>query len=247
MKYNIEYIKDSIGNNYVGINIYPHLVMSHLNHLETILGDEYEDYVTNQKNRDNNKYHITLINVSECNNLIERLGMVEFAESIDKLSTYEIDDLRFLGLGNASRNENTAYFVVVKSEKMNKVLEAYGLKGKDFHITLGFKWKDVFGVRKNVVMIETSSFLKLLSDMFYNNGETFNFIKELRGWNYGNDVVDIPCVYIGDTYANFRIGDHQYFTLSELDGELWISNCWEDNEDLPRLSNTIIYRKLKKK
>lgn len=247
MRYNIEYIKDVIGNNYLGVNIYPYLVNTYLQKMESVLGDEYDDYVNNQKNRDNNKYHITLFSVMECNMLIERLGIVEYTQSVERILDYPIDDLKFLGLGNASRNENTAYFVVLKSEKLNNIREAYGLPNKDLHITLGFKWKDVFGVRKNIVMIENSSFLKLLSDLFYKSGETFNFIKELRGWDYGNDIDDIPVVYIGDSYATFRIGEHQYFSVSELDGELWISNAWEDNKNSPRLSNTIIYRKLKNK
>jgi len=49
MNYYITNIKDSVGNNYLGIKIYPHVVSNFLNDLKDYLDEEYDDYVNNQK------------------------------------------------------------------------------------------------------------------------------------------------------------------------------------------------------
>ena len=63
MKVRLEYLKDIVGNNYIGVNIYTDIVTPYLSQLEEILEDDYDTYITNQSNRDHNKHHITVINV----------------------------------------------------------------------------------------------------------------------------------------------------------------------------------------
>ena len=88
----------------------------------------------------------------------------------ETLRIYETEDalidLQFLGIGTAEKSGNRAYFIVVRSEKLQEVRKRYGLPEQDFHVTLGFKWKDVFGVRKNEVLKEKEPFLKLLNHLY---------------------------------------------------------------------------------
>ena len=95
MNYYITNIKDSVGNNYLGIKIYPHVVSNFLNDLKDYLDEEYDDYVNNQKRRDDNSYHITIINVMDYNLLSKSMGVTKFIEFIDRLFEYPIDDLKF--------------------------------------------------------------------------------------------------------------------------------------------------------
>lgn len=152
MEYYISYTKDAVGNNYLAINIERPIVEPYLEELESIIGDEYETFTNLQQERDHNKHHITVINVMEYNRLCKEIGMSKFITSLDDFMKYPITDLELLGIGTASKNTNTTYFVVCKSDKLKAIRDNYGLPNQDFHITLGFKNKDVFGVRKNVVL-----------------------------------------------------------------------------------------------
>jgi hypothetical protein len=57
-----------------------------------------------------------------------------------------------LGIGKAEAKGNTAYFVVCQSEKLDAIRTRFELPKHDFHITLGFNQKDVFGVPKNEII-----------------------------------------------------------------------------------------------
>jgi sulfatase maturation enzyme AslB (radical SAM superfamily) len=65
---------------------------------------------------------------------------------------YEIDDLEMLGVGTAAKGDNRTYFIVCNSDKLDAVRTRFGLGNQDFHTTLGFKDKDVFGVPKNKII-----------------------------------------------------------------------------------------------
>lgn len=152
MKYNLTYLKDSVGNNYVGIKVPLEDVQPHLEKLKDILGEEYDIYTQNQQTRDHNSYHITVINVMDCNRLSKEMGMANFVKSIELALQFEIEDLEMLGVGTASNKGNTAYFVVCQSDSLDAVRTRFNLPKQDFHITLGFNAKDVFGVPKNEVI-----------------------------------------------------------------------------------------------
>ena len=198
MDYYISHIKDSVNNNYLAINIYSDVVSPFLSKLKNVLSNEYDTYVKNQQNRDNNHHHITVINVMEYNKLSKDMGMSEFVNSLDSVLKYTIDDLKMMGLGSASKNENTAYFVVCKSEKLDAVRKRYNLPPYHFHITLGFKWKDVFGLPKNEILIEESNFIKLLKVEFYKK-ENFNFLRKVENYKTDPDLDIIP-LSISDNY-----------------------------------------------
>jgi hypothetical protein len=153
MTYNLTYLKDTIGNNYVGINIPEDVVQPHLEKLKDILGEEdFEIFTQNQKMRDHGHYHITVINVMDCNRLSKEMGMANFVKSVELAFEYPIEDLELLGLGTASKNDNTAYFIVCSSDSLDAVRTRFNLPKQDFHVTLGFNTKDVFGVPKNLVI-----------------------------------------------------------------------------------------------
>ena len=90
----LTYLKDSIGNNYLGISIPNGVVEPILNELKEIIGeDDYEIYTSNQQKRDHNSYHVTVINVMDYNKLSKDLGMDKFINSLEPVFKYEIDDL----------------------------------------------------------------------------------------------------------------------------------------------------------
>jgi hypothetical protein len=153
MTYYLTYLKDTIGNNYVGINIPNEVVEPHLEKLKEILGEEdFEIFTNNQKTRDHGHYHITVINVMDCNRLSKEMGMSNFVKSVELAFEYPVEDLEMLGVGMASKNDNTAYFIVCSSDSLDAVRTRFNLPKQDFHATLGFNAKDVFGVPKNVVI-----------------------------------------------------------------------------------------------
>ena len=139
MEYYLTNLKDISGNNYLGIKIENGWVEPFLNELKEILGEDFSKYTNLQQQRDHNSYHITVINVMDYNRLTKEMGISNFINSLDLIFKYPIDDLQMLGIGTASRNENRAYFVVCRSEKLKAIRDRYGLPEQDFHITLGFK------------------------------------------------------------------------------------------------------------
>jgi len=153
MIHRLEYLKDSISNNYVGINIPNEVIEPHLEKLKEILGKEdFEIFTQNQKMRDHGHYHITVINVMDCNRLSKEMGMANFVKSVELEFEYPVEDLEMLGVGTASKGDNTAYFIVCQSDSLDAVRTRFNLPKQDFHVTLGFDKKDVFGIPKNVVI-----------------------------------------------------------------------------------------------
>ena len=240
----LEYLKDVAGNNYIGVNIYKEMIYQFLDTLKQVLGDEYDEYIKYQQDRDHGHHHITVINVMEYNGLAKEMGIDKFVNSLESIFKYDFDDVKLMGLGTAEKNGNRTYFVVVNSEKLQEVRKKYNLPNQDFHITLGFKWKDVFGVRKNIVLNIKDPFLKLLKKKYYKGHETFEFIKDINEFE-GDVERDIEPIKIEDTYATFRNGDNDYFTVALIGDDLKIAAKWQDTEKKPILANTLILKKLK--
>jgi hypothetical protein len=150
MTYYVEHIKDAIGQNYLGIRIDSLEVLPFLDKLRSLLGNEdYDLYTQNQQARDHGVYHMTVINVMDYNRLAKGMGVDNFVKALQPIFDYEIDDLEMLGVGKAEAKGNTAYFVVCQSDKLEAIRTRFELPKHDFHITLGFNAKDVFGVPKN--------------------------------------------------------------------------------------------------
>jgi hypothetical protein len=242
----IEWIKDLVGANYIGVNIYNDAVTSFLDKMKEFTGDSYEEYVKNQQDRDRNHYHCTIFNVAETNKILKDINNVNIINQI--MNDFIIDDFKMLGLGSAQRNENKAYFVVCKSEQLQAIRRRFDFEEKDFHVTLGFKWKDVHGVPKNQILKDKEPFKEELAKYYFDFGESFDFIKELDNYDYDLTKSLFP-TKITDTYANFRIGNDfgvsDYITITIIANKLTIACKWQDSEEIPYLSNTLVLRKLK--
>ena len=118
MNYYLNYLKDAVGNNYLGINISNEIAQPFLNELKEIIGEEdFKIYTDNQKKRDHGHYHITVINVMDYNKLTKEEGVDKFVNSLEPIFKYEIDDLKMMGIGTATKNENRAYFIVCECDK----------------------------------------------------------------------------------------------------------------------------------
>lgn len=238
----LSYLKDVLGNNYIGINYFQHTVESYLDKLKVILGDSYDEYRQNQINRDGDTFHITVINTMEFNSLFKQDANVVNEFSKDFLTDF--DDIQYMGIGTASSRGNTTYYIVCRSEKLNIYRSKYNLAPYDFHITLGFKWKDVFGVRKNEVMPEKQLFLDFLKKNYIDNNESFSFIKDIINYEYDKSAEILP-IDIRESSADFRVNSNDYFTVSLINDEyLYITCKWQDVKDKPYLSNTIVNRRL---
>jgi hypothetical protein len=247
MTHYITHLKDAIGQNYLGIKIPNESLQLYLNELKEVLGEEdYNLFTENQQRRDSGEYHITVINVADYNKLTKELGMDKFVSSLDSIFKYPIDDLKFMGIGTATRNENRAYFIVCDSDKLTAVRNRYELYNHDFHITLGFLHRDVFGVRKNEVMKKRSKFLQLLAQEFLTK-ETWNFIKNIENYNSDPKAEVIP-LQITDTFVKVKVdGDFMDVTYLEDGEKFWIATKYSADKDLPRLPETEISRILKKR
>jgi len=244
MKYNITYLKDILGSNYLGVKIQETEVRPFLEQLKGILGDQFDLYTSNQKKRDQEGYHITVLNVIDYNRLSEENGIDKFVNSLDQVLKASIDDLKLLGVGKAQKNENTSYFVVCKSDLLDEVRRMYNLPEQDFHITLGFKHKDVYGVRKNELFKMNEPFLNKLKKEYYKEGETFEFVKGVK--NFDLDFFKlIEPIEINDTTATFRCGNNDYITIGLVDNQFLITAKWQDNEKKPILSDVVISKKFK--
>jgi hypothetical protein len=242
MTYYITHLKDTIGNNYLGIKLPNGAVQLFLNQLKDIIGDaDFEKYTDLQQKRDHGEHHITVINVMDYNKISKEMGIDNFINSLEKIFKYEIDDMKMLGVGTATKNENRAYFIVCDSDKLAAIRTRYNLPKQDFHATLGFLYKDVFGVPKNIIMKKNDKFLKLLSQEYYNN-ENWNFIKNIGNFDLDRKAEVIP-VKIGETTMKVKC-DGYFMDISYLeDGEkFWITSKYSIDKEMPRMPETEIKR-----
>lgn len=240
----ITHLTDIIGNNYLGLDIPLTIVQPYLNELKDILGeDNYIKYTEQQINRDNGRYHITVINVSTYNKLLN-VDMDKFVSSLDVLFKYPIDDLKLMGLGRAQKNENIAFYIVCKSDKLDAVRTRYGLGEIDFHITLGFLYKDVQGVPKRELYKKESKFIQLLRDEFYKI-ESFNFIRDIDNFDLDPKAEIIP-VKISKTSIKVKCeGYYMDIGFNDDNKSFWIYTKYPIDDIYPRLSETEIMRYFK--
>ncbi len=150
----ISYIKDVIGQPYIGVKFTLEEVediidiwKSTFNIMLATDKDKLLSFIHNKFKRDGDLYHITLINVMELNQLKISLNISDL-ESIFFEKT--VDDISFEGIGKAIKGSNEAHFIVVKSNYLNFLRKSLKLDKKDLHITLGFDSNDVFGVSKGI-------------------------------------------------------------------------------------------------
>ena len=95
MTYYITYLKDKLGQNYLGIRIDQSQVQPYLDELKKLIGEaDFTKFTDNQKLRDGAKYHITVIGVADYGRCIQHFGMDKFINALDqRIFHFEIDDL----------------------------------------------------------------------------------------------------------------------------------------------------------
>jgi hypothetical protein len=245
MEYYLSYIKDVVGNNYLGIKIEKGLIDPYLVELKDILGSEYETYINLQQQRDRGSYHMTVINAMDFNRLSKEMGHEKFLSRLDEIFKTPIEDLQMWGVGTAQKNENRTFFVVCKSQTLTDIRNSFGLTEHDFHITLGFKWKDCFGVRKNEVLKKNSKFIQLLSQEYLKK-ENFEFLKKIENWEDNPDIEIIP-ISLRDDYFKIKVGDYLMDIGLTDDLKLRIFTRYKDELDVPRMSTTELLTILTKK
>ena len=244
MTYFLSYIHDVAGNNYLGIKIEKGLVDPFLTELKDILGSEYETYTNLQQQRDHGSYHITLINTMDYNKL-SKSGLDKFINSLEPIMKYPIDDLQMLGVGTAQKNENRTYFVVCRSEKLQSIRKRYDLPEQDLHITIGFKWKDCFGVRKNEVLKKSSKFIQLLGQEYLKK-ENFEFLRKIENWDENPDIEIIP-ISLSESYLKIKVGDFLVDIGITDSNNFQVFTRYKDDKNLPRMSTTELLSIITKK
>lgn len=228
----LQYIKDVLGNNYVGIDVYEEQVSPFLQQLKDYVDDdkEFEILTANQKLRDHGDWHITVINVFDYNDLAKSLGMKTFLERLDAIFKMEVTDINFKGIGKAERNGNTAYFVVCESDFLNSIRDSFKLNPIDLHCTLGFNRKDVHGVRKNQILENKSKFLKTISNLYYKD-KTLSFLNDVRNLRISLDNIEV--LSITDSTITIR-SNNVCYGISLIDNgsgdELWVVSQYEDKD-----------------
>ena len=133
----VEQLKDSTGLVYIGGYVSKATLLPYLDKLKNILQHDFVDYRANQAQRDHHSFHITLINPFEYQKLDK-----------NKVTTGQMLSFNLVGLGKAEKPGKAAYFVIANSNDGQFYRQQLLLKPKDFHVTLGFKPQDVFGVSK---------------------------------------------------------------------------------------------------
>lgn len=237
MIYKIGYLKDVLGNNYLGIKFMEGQLTPFLSDLYEIVDDDhkYDVLVSNQQKRDKrdaHEYHCTVLSVMEYNRVAERMGS-EFQKRVDIIHSLDIEDLTFEGVGKAERAGDEAYFIVLKSPTLDEVRSSLGLEPKDFHITIGFDRKDVFGVRKNEVIKKKSKLRKLL-DKFYSQFDgSHKWLFDIE--NINDNLSNVPedkieILKVTDTVATYKL-DHTQIQISVINDNLRVVTMCEFKED----------------
>jgi hypothetical protein len=134
----IKELTDNQGLKYLAGLVNKADIEQYLTKLQIILGNEFESYRQHQSARDHGSFHVTLVNPYEYQALAKKNRLVNKKIRV-----------QLHGLGRVSQGNNTTYFVVADSPDGQFLRQSLLLKEKDFHVTLGFKSQDVYGITKN--------------------------------------------------------------------------------------------------
>ncbi len=200
-------------------------------------------YELNKQYRDGEESHITVFSVADVGFIIKKLGEVAAASYFENLVNINVNDLTFEGIGTSSKDGNETYYIVCKSYTLNATRNHLGMANKDYHITLGFNKKDVFGVDKSIVKytindVTLKEKFKVLDEI--NN--TAEYLSNLNKWpNIDGEPVDtenLDFVSIDDdTVIIVAGGDWQEPTIikiKNINNELTITDSYK-SDDYPNI------------
>jgi len=106
-------------------------------------------FITNCLIRDMGTCHITVATVTEYTENNFSAGTVDNFKDL----CITPDDIVPVGVGKVTNETDTAYYVIISCDKLQKLRSKDGLPHKDFHITLGFDTRDVHCVSKGTETI----------------------------------------------------------------------------------------------
>jgi len=100
--------------------------------------------------RDGPTHHITVLTKDDISRIVRDAPDTKIAqeELLETLSKTCFGDWVDLGLGNAAKGKNEAFFKVIIWPSATAARQSLGLEPVDFHITVGFTNADVHGVNK---------------------------------------------------------------------------------------------------
>jgi hypothetical protein len=146
-------ITDFIGQPYLTVVFQPDDIKPFLKLFHNIVPD-FRGLIMNSNllKRNHGIYHMTILTVPEYRKALGIYGPHNWFN-------ITIDDIQLLGIGKATKSLNDeTYYIVAESKTLNNFRTSLNylkksliVEPKDFHITLGFDIKDIFGVRKNNV------------------------------------------------------------------------------------------------
>jgi len=138
----VKELQDSQGLKYVGGYVSRAELSPYLSQMQNELGAEFSVYRENQATRDFGVFHMTLVNPYEYMNIDKT--KVKFGTTFTA---------QLKGLGKASKDNKTTYFVVAQSPEAQLYRQTLILNHKDFHVTLGFNPSDIYDVSKGTERI----------------------------------------------------------------------------------------------
>lgn len=144
-------LSGSKSGEYLGVDITDFDLQPYLQYLRTVTSEKRAEELTgNQRCRDHERFHITIIAPNE-------MTALEGSADVSWLCGHCIS-FTLLGLGKIEVGDNQSYFVVAESSEAQRIRKLFGLKDRDFHITIGFAPDDIQDVRKDKsTLIDPSS------------------------------------------------------------------------------------------
>lgn len=141
--FSFEVIYDKNKQPYLSLVVPDELVDSYNNALrEYIVGAD--SCIEKKQIRDSGSSHITVVSAAEFGK-IKKIA----PEKLEKVLGLKQVDVFCSGIGSVSAGQNATYFSLVSSGYLDTIRDGLGLGKKDFHITLGFKEKDLHNYRKD--------------------------------------------------------------------------------------------------
>ena len=128
---------ESKGNIYVVGDLIDTIAKYHIHTID-------KTYINNQQIRDNNSYHITFILKSDINKPTS-----ELLNELNNSSLLNEEYILHYGMGRLTDNNNECYYQLIYWSLASDWLLSNNYPQKDFHVTIGFKFNDIFK-QKNI-------------------------------------------------------------------------------------------------
>jgi atypical dual specificity phosphatase len=186
-----------------------------------------QEYINNRVKRDGEHHHITLIQKNE----LESKVMIDLLETIKTCKYYS--KMFNIGIGRATKGNEEVYYQIIYWPIGNEIRRELNLPPKDFHVTLGFKNKDIHGINKGYsTLIPRYINLTLLD-----SSETFFMAFDYK--DHKSDKVKYEFLELLDVFNFPSLDERQKCIL--LDTRIKIYSKLKDYDNC--LSNSMILKK----